>query len=125
HITKLYHLLDNTLPDIKEILIINPQVYKRVPDTVKLELYQLYNNLFSLMIYVDNSNDNTHMINIFKMWIMINKIILYKLPRGGSSTSRIIKRKIYNINNGLLNDEWKKLCINIQTKIGSINKQKN
>src|SRR5690606_2265077 len=85
--------------------------YKKIPNSIKLQLFELHNRIFKIIIQGDYKLDKKQIINGFKIWIMVNKIVLAKLNRGGNQTTKIMLNKINNINQGKLLNEWKQLLL--------------
>jgi len=67
-----------------------------------------------MIIQGDYDLDKQRIINGFKIWIMVNKIVLCKINRGGYQTTKIMLNKINNIKCGKLLEEWKHLLLKFE-----------
>src|SRR5690606_35950912 len=84
----------------------------KIPGSIKLDLIKLYNKILALIILPDRNMNSFHLINGLKLWMMTNIIVLDKLKRGGIKTQKMMQRKINNILNGEIMNEWRKISNN-------------
>src|SRR5690606_16717452 len=98
-------------PDDINILTTNLPYYKKIPNSIRMPLFELYNSILQMINLGDYKLDKKQLINGFKVWIMTNKVVLTKLNRGGSQTTKMMLNKIENIKRGKLLEEWKKLMV--------------
>src|SRR5690606_20355895 len=90
---------------------INMPSYRDLPVIIKRFYCEIINELLQLINDSVIKADTQLITNSLKIWIMVNKILLCKIERGGKRASDELLNRIKNIKRGKIMIEWEKLLI--------------